>query len=93
MLFPNSEEPELLSSQGVMKEIQDGAQCFIIFTHLDVEKEERTSVISVVHEFEDVFLEEVSGLPPSREIEFSIDLGPGTGPVSMTPYCMALQNW
>jgi len=33
-LFPNSEEPELLSSQGVMKEIQGGAQCFIIFTHL-----------------------------------------------------------
>ena len=25
LLFPNSEEPELLSSQGVMKEMQDGA--------------------------------------------------------------------
>jgi len=31
-LFSNSEEFELLSSQGVMKEIQDDAQCFIIFT-------------------------------------------------------------
>ena len=83
LLFPNSEESELLSSQGVMKEVQGGAQCFIIFTHLEVEKEERTYVISVVHKFEDVFPEEVPGLPPSREVEFSIELVPGTGPVSM----------
>ena len=41
LVFPNSEGPELLSSQGVMKEIQGGAQCFIIFMYLDVEKEEK----------------------------------------------------
>jgi len=51
--------------------------------------EEKTTIILVVHEFGDVFLEEVSGLPPSRKVEFSIDLVPGTGPVSMTPYRMA----
>ena len=90
LLFHNSVEPELLSSQGVMKEIQRGAQCFIIFIHLEVEKEEGTSVILVLHEFEDVFVEEVPGLPPSREVEFSIDLVPGTGLVSMASYHMAL---
>jgi len=89
LLFPNLEEPELLSSQGVMKEIQDGTQCFIIFTQLEMEKEEKTFVIPVVHEFEDVFPEEVPGLPPSREVEFSIDLVLGTGPVSIAPYRMA----
>ncbi|XP_027922643.1 uncharacterized protein LOC114180529 [Vigna unguiculata] len=89
LLFPISEEPELLTSQGVMKELQGGAQCYIIFTHLEVEKEEGTSVIPVVHEFEDVFPTEVPGLPPNREVEFSIDLVPGTGPVSMAPYRMA----
>jgi len=89
LLFANSKEPELLSSQGVAREIQLGAQCFIIFTHLELEKEEGTSTIPVVHEFEDVFPEEVPGLPPSREVEFSIDLVPGTGPVSMAPYRMA----
>ena len=89
LFFPKSEEPELLSSQRVMKEIQDGAQCFIIFTHLEVQKEERTYVILVVHEFEDVFPKEVPGLPPSREVEFSIDLVSGTGPVSMAPYHIA----
>ena len=89
LLFPISEEPELLTSQGVVKELQGGTQCYIIFTHLKVEKEERTSVIPVVHEFEDVFLVEVPGLPPNREVEFSIDLVPRTGPVSMAPYRMA----
>jgi len=54
-----------------MKELQDDAKCYMIFTHLEVEKEERTSVKLVVHEFEDVFLEEVPGLLPSREVEYS----------------------
>jgi len=57
--------------------------------HLEVEKKERKFVIMVVHEFKDVFSEEVPGLPPSREVEFYIDLVPGTDPVSMAPYCMA----
>jgi len=89
LLFPDSEEHELLTSQGVVKELHEGVQCYMIFTHLEVEKEERTSVIPVVHEFEDVFLDEVSRLPPNREVEFFIDLVPGTGPVSMAPYRMA----
>ena len=54
-----------------------------------MEKEEGKSVIPIVHEFEDVFPDEVSGLPPSREVEFSIDLVSRTGPVSMAPYRMA----
>jgi len=43
----------------------------------------------VVHKFEDVFLEEVLGLPPSIEMEFSIDMVLRIGPMSMAPYCMA----
>jgi len=89
LLFPNSKESELLSSQGVLKELRGGAQCFVIFTHLEVERGKMESAKPVVQEFGDVFLEEVSGLPPHREVEFSIDLVMGTGPVSMTPYRMA----
>ncbi|XP_027903660.1 uncharacterized protein LOC114163554 [Vigna unguiculata] len=88
LLFPDSEELELVSRQGVVKEIQGGAQCFIIFTRMEVGEKEGTSVIPVVHEFENVFPDEVLGLPPSREVEFSIDLVPGTSPVSMAPYRM-----
>jgi len=89
LFFPDFEELELVSLQGMVKEIQGGAQCFIIFARMDVGEKEGTSVIPVVHEFEDVFPDEVPGLPPSREVEFSIDLVPRTGPVSMDPYRMA----
>ena len=46
-------------------------------------------VILIVREFPDVFPEELSGLPPDREIEFSVDLAPDTRPISKTPYRMA----
>jgi hypothetical protein len=37
--------------------------------------------ISVVRDFSDVFLEELAGMPPDREVEFVIDLLPGTAPI------------
>ena len=89
LFFPDSEELELVSPQGMVKEIQGGVQCFIIFARMDVGEKEGTSVIPVVHEFEDVFPDEVPRLPPSREVEFFIDLVLGTGSVSMAPYRMA----
>ncbi|KAL8135218.1 hypothetical protein AgCh_010039 [Apium graveolens] len=45
--------------------------------------------IPVVNEFEDVFPENLPGLPPDREIEFSIELAPGKAPVSKAPYRLA----
>jgi hypothetical protein len=45
--------------------------------------------IYVVEEFMDVFLEELPGMPPEREVEFYIDLIPGTMPIAKRPYCMA----
>jgi len=38
--------------------------------------------ILVVCEFPDVFPDELPGLPPDREIEFKIELLPGTAPIS-----------
>ncbi|GKV48697.1 hypothetical protein SLEP1_g55500 [Rubroshorea leprosula] len=46
--------------------------------------------INVVRDFPDVFPDELSELPPNREVEFSIDLVPGTAPISKAPYRMAL---
>jgi hypothetical protein len=45
--------------------------------------------ISVVEEFMDVFLKELPGMPPEREVDFYIDLIPGTAPIAKRPYCMA----
>src|SRR6185312_12921591 len=44
--------------------------------------------IPVVCEYLDVFPEELSGMPPDREIEFIIELMPGTAPISRQPYRM-----
>jgi hypothetical protein len=43
----------------------------------------------VVQEFVDVFPKEFPGLPPERELEFTIDLKPGTKPIARTPYRMS----
>ena len=43
----------------------------------------------VVCEYEDVFLNELLGLPPHRDVDFVIELHPGMSPISMTPHRMA----
>jgi hypothetical protein len=47
--------------------------------------------IRVVNEFSDVFPEDMPGMPPDRDIEFSIELIPGTAPISKRPYRMILK--
>jgi hypothetical protein len=44
--------------------------------------------IRVVQDFPDVFPEELPGMPPVRDIEFLIELLPGTPPISKRPYRM-----
>ena len=44
----------------------------------------------LVDEFPDVFLEDLPGLPPYREIDFYIDLVPRVQSISIIPYKMAL---
>ena len=45
--------------------------------------------IPMVYEFLDVFPEDLPGLPPNRDVEFSIKLEPSTAPISRCPYRMA----
>ncbi|KAA3473394.1 Transposon Ty3-G Gag-Pol polyprotein [Gossypium australe] len=51
--------------------------------------EKKIELVPVVCECSDVFLEELSGLPPVKEIEFAIELIPGTSPISIALYKMA----
>ncbi|GJR12359.1 putative nucleotidyltransferase, ribonuclease H [Tanacetum coccineum] len=53
------------------------------------EDEPKLNDISVVREFKDVFPEDLSGLPPQRQVEFRIDLVPGATPVAKSPYRLA----
>lgn len=47
------------------------------------------SDVLVVEEYPDVFLVDLSGLPPVRKIEFTIDLLPSKSPISQPPHRMA----
>jgi hypothetical protein len=44
--------------------------------------------ILIVCEYPDIFLDDLPGMPPDQDIEFIIELQPGTAPISKRPYCM-----
>jgi hypothetical protein len=48
------------------------------------------SEVPLVNEFPDVFHEELPGMPPDRDIEFVIELKPGTAPIYKTPFRMTI---
>src|ERR1044071_9469763 len=60
------------------------AQIYVLNT-LNASPLEGIKHVSVVREFLDVFPEELSGIPPIREVEFVIDLKPGTTPIAERP--------
>jgi hypothetical protein len=45
-----------------------------------------------IGDFPDVFPEELPGMPLDREVEFVIDLLPGTAPISKRPYRMSVEE-
>jgi hypothetical protein len=48
--------------------------------------------IRIVCEYPDVFLEELPGMPPDRDIQFSIELLPGIAPISKRAYRMDVKD-
>jgi hypothetical protein len=46
--------------------------------------------IRVVCDYPDVFPDNLLGMPPKRDIEFIIDLLPGTAPIAKRPYRMSV---
>ncbi|XP_074292514.1 uncharacterized protein LOC141619396 [Silene latifolia] len=69
--------------------LKKGCQIYLCHVRDTREAEPKRDEIPVVCEFSDVFPKEIPGLPPKRAIDFSIDLKPGTGPISKAPYRMA----
>ena len=69
--------------------IQKGCEAYLAHV-IDTRKiEAKLEDIPVVNEFQDVFPVELPGLPPDRDVEFTIELLPRTAPISVTPYRMA----
>nr|GFB21035.1 putative reverse transcriptase domain-containing protein [Tanacetum cinerariifolium] len=55
----------------------------------DKSEEKRLEDVPIVREFVEVFLEDLPGLPPARQVEFKIDVVPGATPVARALYQLA----
>ncbi|GJS72509.1 putative reverse transcriptase domain-containing protein [Tanacetum coccineum] len=55
----------------------------------DKSDEKRLEDVPTVRDFPEVFPEDLPGLPPTRQVEFQIDLVPGAAPVARAPYRLA----
>jgi hypothetical protein len=83
MTTPEGKEMEFITEPVVT--VKGVANCAKV-NQLDASQ---GSEVPVVNEFPDVFPEELPRMPPDRDIEFVIDLKPGTTPIYRTPYMMA----
>ncbi|KAL8122190.1 hypothetical protein AgCh_018800 [Apium graveolens] len=85
----NKQEKKFLTIAQVKKLLRQNCEAYLAHM-IDTSKEvPALEAILVVNKCPDVFPDDLPGLPPDREIEFAIDLAPGTEPVSKAPYRMA----
>ncbi|GJV22907.1 putative reverse transcriptase domain-containing protein [Tanacetum coccineum] len=69
--------------------------CLVFLANINTKETEdklekkRLEDVPIVQDFPDVFPEDLSGLPPTRQVEFQIDLIPGAAPVARAPYRLA----
>ena len=78
----------MISALLAIKLLRSGCEGFIAFITKD-KQSQGVEQIPVVYEFPYVFPEEIPGLLPIREVEFTIELMPGPTPISIALYRMA----
>ncbi|GJW07885.1 hypothetical protein Tco_1570308 [Tanacetum coccineum] len=70
--------------------------CHVFLSHVTTKKSKDKSEdkqledVPIPRNFPEVFTEDLSGIPPTRQVEFKIDLIPGVAPVARAPYRLAL---
>ena len=79
----------LISTISARYLLQKGCKGYLAHIVDTRSNEARLEGVPVVRDFLDVFLDDLPGLPLEREIDFPIDLVPGTVPISLPPYGMA----
>ena len=78
----------LVSASTAFHMIKDGCQAYLAHVIDSAKPTKEIKDIPVVSEFPNMFPEELPGLPPDRETQFTIELMPGVAPISILPYCM-----
>ena len=79
----------MISAMTAQKMLCKGCQGYLAYVVETGKEGTILDEIPVVREFPNVFPDDIVGLPPEREVEFTIDLIPGTEPISILPYRMA----
>ncbi|GJW73624.1 putative reverse transcriptase domain-containing protein, partial [Tanacetum coccineum] len=83
----------IISCMRTQKYIKRGCQVYLAQVTSkkaeDKSKEKQLEDVSIVREFLEVFPEDLPGLPPTRQVEFQINLVPGVAPVARAPYRLA----
>ncbi|KAK9065033.1 hypothetical protein SSX86_016416 [Deinandra increscens subsp. villosa] len=80
---------KVISALKARKLINNGCEGYLAVIRDSSKEGHNLDEQPVVKEFPDVFPEELPGLPPEREVEFTIELLPGAEPISKAPYRMA----
>jgi len=79
----------IISAMAARKMIKKGCEAYLAYI-LEIKMGDiQVSNVPIVREFPDVFSDELSGVPPKREVEVTIDVLPGTSPIAQSPYRMA----
>ena len=79
----------MISAMAAQRMLRKGCQGYLAYVVETGKEGTILDEIPIVGEFSDVFLDDIAGLPPEREVEFTIELIPGTEPISFPPYRMA----
>ncbi|GKA71064.1 putative reverse transcriptase domain-containing protein [Tanacetum coccineum] len=83
----------IISCTKAQKYVLQG--CHVFLAHITVKetgdksKKKQLEEVPIVKNFPEVFPEDLPGLPPTRQVEFHIDLVPGAAPVARAPYRLA----
>jgi len=69
--------------------VEKGCLAYLAYVRDTTAETPAIDSVPVVREFSDVFPSDLPGMPPDRDIDFCIDLDPGTHPISIPSYRMA----
>lgn len=80
---------KVVSALSLMSLIRTGHTCYMVTVYDTSDAEPKTQNGRVVRDFLDVFPDQIPGFPPAQEIDFTIELAPGSAPLSKAPYRLA----
>ncbi|GJU60253.1 putative reverse transcriptase domain-containing protein [Tanacetum coccineum] len=89
----NETRLNIISCTKTQKYMLKGCQVFLAHVTTketeDKSEKKRLEDVPIIRNFPEVFPEDLPGLPPTRQVEFQIDLIPGAAPVARAPYRLA----